>query len=526
MQKDFIEDMLGLANYADKIGHFSLANDIEEAIKDRSLLKVAQYVGAIGYALQFGRRSVANCIRKKRASSNQPMQEIVMECLSEFQEQPFYENKWLGKYASQDVQFYVNKLIKEAARAGIDPSSATTNFIKDLTEQNDLQNDIGKINKLWQRVKESSLDKDEKFGNLAQLAKKVAQLSNWQGMKNLWRKWRGGETRQVEGLLDEIQQNLQYMIQSVAAILPKAKQIGTVLGVQPDQDYDRFYALLQQYMSQNQVQASKNRWKRYYLEKESAQTANAYEPGYTYEPDPYKPRQIPAGKPKGGKFQKKVHPEYIPPAEYDPSIESTTGEKRVTYRPAQIQPEFKGKINQQDALLVYNNIPKVQRSLQTYFNNLNNLFAKLQTFRSITSDETIRGLSQKAFNVFNEMYSKQNPFDITALQNIANVVGNLQNQLSSLPATETTSADETTATEVESPGEESTVQFATEGSNLYQRFVNKLPQMNQKQISDLAIVINYLEKTLGEVDPDLRNIRDHIKSIQQTPAGGQTKAVS
>ena len=91
--------LLGLSDRLDRQGKQACADAVDDLIKTASLQKLAQYVGVIGYVLKQN-RAMGNCIRKKRASSKAPMQEVVLDCLKEYQDGQDYQNtEWTSKYA-------------------------------------------------------------------------------------------------------------------------------------------------------------------------------------------------------------------------------------------------------------------------------------------------------------------------------------------------------------------------------------------------------------------------------------------
>lgn len=93
------EHMLDLSDDLDKKKKRKSADLVDQLIKTAALTKVAQYVGVIGYVLKQN-RAMGNCIRKKRASSDTSMQEIVLECLKEYQDgQNYHDAEWTSKYA-------------------------------------------------------------------------------------------------------------------------------------------------------------------------------------------------------------------------------------------------------------------------------------------------------------------------------------------------------------------------------------------------------------------------------------------
>lgn len=97
--QDLNDYLVQLADRLDQDGKVVCANAVDDLIQSNSLVKVAQYVGVIGYVLKQN-RAMGNCIRKKRASSDQPMQEIVLGCLKEYQDgQDYNDTEWHSKYA-------------------------------------------------------------------------------------------------------------------------------------------------------------------------------------------------------------------------------------------------------------------------------------------------------------------------------------------------------------------------------------------------------------------------------------------
>lgn len=92
-----------LANLSDKLdaaGKTVCADSVDKLLKNKSAVKVAQYVGAIGYVLKQN-RAMCNCVRQKRVTSNAAMQEVIFECLKEYQDgQSYGNNEWTEKYAS------------------------------------------------------------------------------------------------------------------------------------------------------------------------------------------------------------------------------------------------------------------------------------------------------------------------------------------------------------------------------------------------------------------------------------------
>ena len=98
--KQTLNKIIALADKLDQTGFQKYASRIDQLIQDQSFVKIAQYVGAIGYVLK-QHRALSNCIRQKRVASTGPMQNVVMDCLKEYQDgQSYNNNEWTSKYAS------------------------------------------------------------------------------------------------------------------------------------------------------------------------------------------------------------------------------------------------------------------------------------------------------------------------------------------------------------------------------------------------------------------------------------------
>lgn len=88
-----------LANQLDREDEIICANSVESLLASNSLVKTAQYVGVIGYVLKQN-RAMCNCIRKKRVASEGSMQDVILECLKEYQDgQDYHDTNWTSKYA-------------------------------------------------------------------------------------------------------------------------------------------------------------------------------------------------------------------------------------------------------------------------------------------------------------------------------------------------------------------------------------------------------------------------------------------
>lgn len=98
--QDLNKYLIMLSDKFDRQGKEVCANVVDDLIQSDSLVKVAQYVGVIGYVLKQN-RAMGNCIRKKRAAAgNRAMQEVVLECLKEYQDgQDYHDTEWHSKYA-------------------------------------------------------------------------------------------------------------------------------------------------------------------------------------------------------------------------------------------------------------------------------------------------------------------------------------------------------------------------------------------------------------------------------------------
>ncbi len=130
---DVNELLIRLADKLDQEGKSVCASAVDDLIKTSSLQKVAQYVGAIGYVLKQN-RAMSNCVRKKRVDSNGPMQEIVLDCLKEYQDgQDYHNTEWTSKYA---------QVISEVPESF---ENAHLHYLKDLAESNDIQTHIDKV---------------------------------------------------------------------------------------------------------------------------------------------------------------------------------------------------------------------------------------------------------------------------------------------------------------------------------------------------------------------------------------------
>ena len=127
------EQLIQLSDTLDKAGKTKCANAVDELIEHKSLMKVAQYVGVIGYVLKQN-RAMGNCIRKKRVSSTASMQEVVLGCLSEYQDgQQYDNNEWTSKYAQ-----VVKQCPDQFASSHVD-------FLEALAKENNMEQHMARV---------------------------------------------------------------------------------------------------------------------------------------------------------------------------------------------------------------------------------------------------------------------------------------------------------------------------------------------------------------------------------------------
>lgn len=142
------EHLFKLADGLDQKNKIITANLVDDVIKNQSLLKVAQYVGAIGYVLRQN-RAMGNCIRRKRVKAQGSMQEVVFECLKEYQDgNKFYDTDWARKYAEvvrqEPEQFKI----------------AHIEFLQALSETNDINTHVNRLQALSQRLRDDDITDD------------------------------------------------------------------------------------------------------------------------------------------------------------------------------------------------------------------------------------------------------------------------------------------------------------------------------------------------------------------------------
>ncbi len=96
---NIVNHLVELSNSLDKEGKKVCADAVDSLIQNGSVVKIAQYVGVIGYVLKQN-RAMANCVRRKRVASDASMQDVVLSCLKEYQDgQDYNDKEWTSKYA-------------------------------------------------------------------------------------------------------------------------------------------------------------------------------------------------------------------------------------------------------------------------------------------------------------------------------------------------------------------------------------------------------------------------------------------
>lgn len=219
------EQLIQLSDKFDKAGKTKCANTIDGLIENQSLIKVAQYVGIIGYVLKQN-RAMGNCIRKKRVSSSGSMQEVVLGCLREYQDgQQYDNNEWTSKYAQ----------VIESSPEHF--KSAHIDLLQVLAEENKIQEFVDQIKEANSILEENNMEDDlfkaamtdiqrletifEKEGDAGQHPFKVAAP---QSPRSLWsRFWspswsRGGKDKDTQFEMDAILESLMNIQNDVQQI--------------------------------------------------------------------------------------------------------------------------------------------------------------------------------------------------------------------------------------------------------------------------------------------------------------------
>ena len=148
--QDLNPHLSDLGDKFDQAGKTVCADAIDNLIQSDSLNKVAQYVGVIGYVLK-QQRAMGNCLRKKRAAaSDRAMQEIVLECLSEYQDgQDYHDTEWHSKYAQVITEHpadfdrsHLELLAQIASEQGINQHIENVENAAILLQENDEDADV------------------------------------------------------------------------------------------------------------------------------------------------------------------------------------------------------------------------------------------------------------------------------------------------------------------------------------------------------------------------------------------------
>ncbi len=145
--KQITDNLIQLSDNLDNAGKRKCANLVDGLIKNKSVTKVAQYVGVIGYVLKQN-RAMGNCIRKKRVASSSSMQEVIMECLSEYQDgQSYGNNDWTAKYA---------QVVQQTSEHF---DSSCTDFLEAIAEENKIGEHVEQMENAQKSLEADGFDK-------------------------------------------------------------------------------------------------------------------------------------------------------------------------------------------------------------------------------------------------------------------------------------------------------------------------------------------------------------------------------
>lgn len=224
--------LIDVGDRLDREGKEVCANAIDNLLASQSLTKVAQYVGVIGYVLKQN-RAMENCIRKKRVSSSDSMQNVILSCLKEYQDGQKYENtEWHSKYAQSIKQNPDNfdSLHVKIANEITDTENIKTH-IAQVQSAALILHDHGVDDEVMLQVLKHAeelsgiLDKDG-AKHPFKLAAPSSPRSNWSkfwtpSQFNWWNpmswkgRWQRGEDQDVMTEMDSVLENLRYVTQSV-----------------------------------------------------------------------------------------------------------------------------------------------------------------------------------------------------------------------------------------------------------------------------------------------------------------------
>lgn len=146
MNEILTEHLIELSDSLDKAGKTQCSNAVDGLIKNKSVTKIAQYVGAIGYVLKQN-RAMENCVRKKRVTDSGSMQEVVLGCLKEYQTgQEYGNNDWTAKYA---------QVIEDSPE---NFESLHRDFLNVIAQENDISDHMIKVREAGKVLIENKID--------------------------------------------------------------------------------------------------------------------------------------------------------------------------------------------------------------------------------------------------------------------------------------------------------------------------------------------------------------------------------
>jgi hypothetical protein len=240
---DISNHLFELADHLDSLGLQKCADLVDDVIKSKSLIKVAQYVGVIGYVLKQN-RAMSNCIRKSRVSSDLSMQEIVLGCLKEYQDGQDYQNtEWHAKYA-QTVK--AEPLLFNEAHLLL---------LAEIGKQNNIPTHVENIRRLSESLQENEIDDSviskvlshiDTLGNLLQqevtdtrpfkVSAALPKTAKWDWLRRLNPFGKGRSTQQTES--SEVESDDKKALSEVNLILDKITSI-TQIGYQTKHTINR-----------------------------------------------------------------------------------------------------------------------------------------------------------------------------------------------------------------------------------------------------------------------------------------------
>ncbi len=148
MDKLITDHLVKLSDNLDKAGKTQCSNIVDGLIKNQSITKIAQYVGVIGYVLKQN-RAISNCIRKKRVADSGSMQEVVLNCLKEYQDgQEYGNNDWTAKYA---------QVIEDSPK---DFESSKTDFLSVIADENKIIEHMNKVKEVGEILAQNDVEDD------------------------------------------------------------------------------------------------------------------------------------------------------------------------------------------------------------------------------------------------------------------------------------------------------------------------------------------------------------------------------